>query len=176
MSRPAHAAALALLALVLTGCGAAPRASVRPSPVVDTSPGAVVLAFDVAIENPGRVELPLRTVRYALRVDGRRVFEGARSAEATLPREGAQTVELPVPVRWEDLPQGQAEYELRGSIGYRRPAVFLRALADAGLYRPRVRFTHNGTLDTADLPRPASQGGAGGEAAREDDGPGPPGG
>jgi len=93
-------------------------------------------------------------VDYALEIDGVRVFRGRRSAEATLSRQNVQQIELPVPIRWADLPEGEVEYRFSGSLGYTLPGIFVEALFDAGLYRPAVDFELEGTLDPSGLRSP----------------------
>lgn len=143
--------ALVLLACVLCGCVTRPTADAMPLERSQLSDEAVVLHYVVVAKNPGETELPMRMVSYRLDIDGRRVFRGTRSAEATLSRLSEHSIELPVPVRWEDLPEGEARYRLRGSLGYTLPGIFFEALFEAGLYRPRIHFDLEGTLDPSAL-------------------------
>lgn len=144
---------LALLACVacLGACVARPTTRVEPGEAAQTSDEAVVLFYTVVATNRGETELPLRMVDYTLEIDGRRVFQGRRSAEATLSRQNEQQVELPVPVRWSDMPLGEAPYRLHGTLGYTLPGIFMRAMFEAGVYRPSVRFEVEGTLDGSGL-------------------------
>ena len=146
-----------LLALVLAagsclgGCVTRPTARVEAVEVAETTNEAVVLRYTIMAANAGETELPLRMVDYTLELDGDRVFQGRRSAEATLSRRSEQSIELPVPVKWSQLPVGEVRYRLRGRLGYTLPGIFLEAMFEAGLYRPSVRFELEGTLDAADL-------------------------
>lgn len=144
---------LAMLLCVswLGACATRPTTRVEPLEEARVGDEAAVLAFVVVATNRGETELPLRMVDYTLEIDGRRVFRGRRSAEATLSRQNEQRVELPVPVRWADLPQGEAPYRLRGRLGYTLPGIFMRAVFEAGLYRPSVGFEIGGTLDGSAL-------------------------
>ncbi len=144
---------LAFLAcgLVLGGCVTRPTASVEGGAATVATDEAVVLTFTVVAQNRGETELPLRMVDYTLSVDGNRVFRGRRSAEATLSRKDIQTIEIPVPVKWEDLPQGESSYRLSGEFTYTLPGIFWQAMFDAGLYRPGADFELEGTLDPAAL-------------------------
>jgi hypothetical protein len=143
--------ALLLGVLALAGCVTRPTASVQGGSATAATDEAVVLTFTVVAQNRGETELPLRMVDYTLVVDGKRVFRGRRSAEATLSRKDVQTIELPVPVRWEDLPQGESRYRLSGDFDYTLPGIFWQAMFDAGLYRPGADFEFEGTLDPAEL-------------------------
>lgn len=150
---PGRLLAIATLAAAVAsgGCVTRPSARVDGVEVTRTTDEAAVLSFTVIARNPGETELPLRMVDYTLAIDGKRVFRGRRSAEATLSRKDEQLVELPVPIAWDDLPVREVEYRLRGELGYTLPGIFWRALFDAGVYRPEAGFEFRGTLDASDL-------------------------
>lgn len=135
----------------LFGCVTRPTAGVEAGAATRATDEAIVLTFTVVARNRGETELPLRMVDYRLVVDGERVFRGRRSAEATLSRKDEQRIELPVPVRWEDLPEGESSYRLSGEFAYTLPGIFWQAMFDAGLYRPGADFELEGTLDPAVL-------------------------
>ena len=137
--------------LVLAGCVAKPTAIVEPPQDAQATGEAVVLNYTVIAANDSETELPLRMVDYSMEIDGRRVFSGRRSAEATLSRKSEHSIELPVPVRWEDVPQGEGRVRLRGRLGYTLPGIFLEAMYDARLYRPTVEFEYEGVLDASAL-------------------------
>lgn len=152
MTARALSLVVGLLGLVmLTGCVTRPTASVEAGQATEATDEALVLTFTVVAKNRGETELPLRMVDYKLVVDGKRVFKGRRSAEATLSRQDEQRIELPVPVKWEDLPQGESSYSLSGEFAYTLPGIFWQAMFDAGLYRPGADFELEGTLDPAVL-------------------------
>ena len=140
-----------LTVALLSGCVTRPTARVEMAEVAGTTDEAVVLACTIIASNAGETELPLRMVDYTLEIDGRRVFRGRRSAEATLSRQAEHRIELPVPVRWADMPEGEVEFRLRGQLGYTLPGIFLEAMYDARLYRPTVGFEYEGTLDGSAL-------------------------
>lgn len=138
-------------ALAMCGCVTRPTARVEGVEVSRTTDEAAVLSFTVVAQNAGETELPLRMVDYTLTIDGERVFRGRRSAEATLSRKDQQTVELPTPVAWDDLPVREVRYRLRGRMGYTLPGIFWQAMFDAGLYRPHASFDYEGTIDASAL-------------------------
>ncbi len=141
-----------LLATVFFGgCVTRPTARVEAVEAALTTDEAVVLSFSVVAKNLGETELPLRMVDYTLVIDGRRVFRGRRSTEATLSRLNEQRVDLPVPVEWGDLPEGTSKYRVSGRLGYTLPGIFWRAMFDSGLYRPTADFELEGTLDPSAL-------------------------
>lgn len=132
------------------GCSAydAPDLSVSSVTVADRSDEAVVLEFVLDASNSNGVELPLQTVEYTVRLDGRVVFDGTRSAEATLRREGTQRIVLPAAVRLEPgVPlQGDYPYGISGRLTYVTPGEIAQVLFDAGVRRPRVSFSERGTI------------------------------
>jgi len=137
--------------LVLGGCVTRPTARVEVSERARTTAEAIVLSYTVIAANGGETELPLRMVDYSLEIDGRRVFKGRRSAEATLSRQAEHSIDLPVPLRWDDLPAEEVRVRLRGRLGYTLPGIFLEAMYDAGFYRPTVEFEYEGVLDASAL-------------------------
>ena len=144
------ACSLLCLALALVGCSGAraPSLSVSEVNVVERTSEGVAVEFVLDAGNPNRVELPLRQVIYSLSLDGRRVFTGERSAEATLRREGTQQIRLPavVPLGAGTL-RGVRPYRLQGTLRYVTPGAFGEAMFEAGLYRPSVSFSDSGTID-----------------------------
>ncbi len=142
---------LLLLVPVLTGCSSydAPRLAVSSVVLADRSDEAVVLDVTLDAENSNEVELPLETIEYTVLVDGRVVFEGTRSAEATLRREGTQQIVLPVAIRLApDVPlRGEYPYRIRGRLTYVTPGEIAQLLFDAGVRRPRVGFRDEGVID-----------------------------
>ncbi len=143
---------LLCLTLALVGCSGAraPSLSVSEVNVVERTSEGVAIEFVLDAENPNQVELPLRQVFYSLTVDGRRVFAGERSAEATLRRDGTQQIRLPavVPLRTgEGALRGAHPYRLHGTMRYVTPGAFAEAMFEAGLNRPSVSFSDSGTID-----------------------------
>ncbi|MBL0922827.1 MAG: LEA type 2 family protein [Phycisphaerales bacterium] len=149
--RCASATALLLLA-GLTGAGCRsveqPRLEVVEARIVERAPTGVVVEFTLEGDNPNAVQLPMREVSYALEVDGRRVFSGQRSAEATLRRLGSQRFLLPavVPASEFEGDLSGAEYRVHGTVVYLAPGAIAELLFDTGLSRPTVSFSGTGVL------------------------------
>lgn len=135
----------------VAGCSSydAPTLTVSSVVLADRSDEAVVLDVTLDAGNSNAVELPLETVEYTVLVDGRVVFEGTRSAEATLRREGTQQIVLPVAIRLSpDVPlSGEYPYRIRGKLTYVTPGEIAQLLFDAGVRRPKVAFSQRGTVD-----------------------------
>lgn len=142
---------ICVIALCVTGCSAydRPEIEVVGARVTQESPEGVVIDFTLDATNPNEVDLPLERVRYALSLDGRRVFEGTRSAEATVRRLGTQQLTLPVAIDLSRFaaPTGDTTYELTGSVVYVTPGEIAQLLFDAEVRRPRATFRQRGTLD-----------------------------
>lgn len=143
-------ASLALLAC-LAGCNthSSPALSVTNLAVGQRSDQAVVLLFTLDAENANSVPLPLREVRYRFALDGREVFAGRRSAQATLRRFGTQQIQLPVVVPRDDMPDHAADYQLTGKLVYIAPGEIAQILFDTGVRKPSTPFKHHGQLDLA---------------------------
>ena len=117
-----------------------------------SSAGGSGVAIEVMLDvtNPNDEGLPLRTVDYTVEIDGKEVYSGMRSAEATASRDSTQRVRLPasfVPSRVGVDPVGIKEYRVIGTMTYVTPGAFAQALFDSGARVPSVSFTTTGEID-----------------------------
>ena len=143
------------LALLLPACSAyeTPRFEVVGVRETDRTAEAAVLTFTLAATNRNEVELPLRETTYTLTLDGTRVFEGERSAAATVRAFGTQAFTLPatVPADRFDLTRldegGALPYRLEGVVSYQTPGEFAEVLFDAGVRRPKAPIVVRGIID-----------------------------
>lgn len=147
------------LGLLLGGCSAyeAPNLKVVDARVSERSTEGVVLMFTIDAENPNEEGLPLRSVDYRVSLDGREVFTGTRSAEATLRRYGTQQIRLPAVVALTEPGAGEtaANYRIEGTLRYITPGEIAEILFDAGVRQPSVSFSGEGRADlTAAAPAP----------------------
>lgn len=142
------------MSLALGACSSydAPTLAVSSVVLADRSDEAVVLNVTLDAANSNAVELPLETVDYTVFVDGSVVFEGTRSAQATLRREGTQQIVLPVAIRLApEVPlRGEYPYRIRGEMTYVTPGEIAQLLFDAGVRRPTVSFSQRGTVNFGD--------------------------
>ena len=149
--RPTSPTLIPLATLLLAGCSAydAPKIDIVGARITQETAQGVVLDFTLDATNTNEVDLPLERVRYALRLNGQRVFSGTRSAEATVRRLGTQQFMLPAAIDLAefDMPEGDVEYELSGSVVYVTPGEIAQILFDAGVRKPRSSFRQSGTLD-----------------------------
>lgn len=154
---PRESLSRALAALLLTVCAcalpacsgvSAPRLEHADATVTERTAEGVALTFTLDAYNDNEIALPLREIDYALELNGRTVFRGTRSAEATLRRRGVQQVRLPaVLVPGPDAPSGTADFRLTGTITYVTPGRLAEVLFDSGVRRPSVSFETSGQVD-----------------------------
>jgi LEA14-like dessication related protein len=140
---------LVSIGAAMSGCSLAPAPRLRDATVTagPRTPEGQVLLINVTADNPGRRPLPLREVDYSLAIDGREVFRGRRSAQATIRRFGSQQIQLPAVIPADampaGLPTGEVSYRVNGEVTYIRPGALSQTLFDAELIQPSV------TLDTS---------------------------
>lgn len=142
---------------LLGGCSSyeAPNLKVMEARVTERSGEGVVLTFTIDAENPNEESLPLRDVQYRVTLDGREVFSGKRSAEATLRRYGTQQIRLPAVVAMSEpgASAAAANYRIEGTLWYTTPGEIAEILFDAGVRQPSVGFSGEGKADlTAEAP------------------------
>ena len=146
--------ALTSLCCMLAACSApTPGIELAGARLRDRSPDGMVIELTLAMRNDHDIALPLRGLSYAVSIDGREVFRGERSPEATLARFGGQTIEIPAAVRFgsdgvaaEDL-VGEHEVRVEGTLRYLAPGALAELLFDTGLRRPKARFDRSGIVD-----------------------------
>lgn len=157
MNRRAPVIALASAALLAAGgCSsyAPPVLSVTDARMTEVTEDGVLLEFDLQAAHANAEPIPLETIRYNLRVDGRRAFSGQRAALATLSpaREDSssiQTITLPAVVPLELLPEDGIEeirYRLSGEVVYVTPGEIAELLFDYRIRRPSAGFSDTGVL------------------------------
>jgi len=104
--------ATVLCALVLTVAGCAqlqsmvalrPSASVTGAKLSDIGLQQATLLFDVAVNNPYSVPLPLSNLDYSLASRGQPFLSGKAALQGTVPAQGAKTVSLPVAISYVEL-------------------------------------------------------------------------
>lgn len=159
-SRRVRVLGVTIAAVLAGGCSSyeAPNLKVVDARVSERSAEGVVLMFTLDAENPNEEGLPLRTVDYRVSLEGREVFQGTRSAEATLRRYGTQQIRLPAVVALSEpaTSLSAADYRIEGTLRYITPGEIAEILFDAGVRQPGVAFSGEGKADlTAAAPEPA---------------------
>lgn len=138
-------------ALACAGCStvSSPRLSVADAALGEVTDEGRVIVFEIDAANRNDRELPLREVRYRFSIEGREVFRGVRSSEASVRRFGRQSFRLPVVLRAEDIEglEGRVRYTLRGEVTYLAPGALAETLFDTGVSRPKTSFSEEGVID-----------------------------
>jgi hypothetical protein len=151
---------LSLAALGLPACSryAAPSLDIVGTRLADERPGAIVLVIDFDAQNTNEIELPLREIDYTVSLDGREVFRGVRSPEATLRRLGSQSFSIPAVLVFDpaDRPVGPRRYIVEGELKYTTPGEIAQILFDTGVRRPTIAFRDDGVIDFGPAPPPSS--------------------
>jgi hypothetical protein len=141
---------VAVLGLVVLGCAAArtvvpyPSARVLDLELESVDLSALLLRFEVEVENPYSVALPLVGADFTLSSAGARILEGNTALERSIPARGTGRVPIPVRVPWAELiravgtvrPGG--EVPLEAEVGLTMDAPVLGAV--------RLPLTHADTL------------------------------
>lgn len=157
MIRRAIPAALLLSALLAqVGCSTFrdPQLAVAEARATERTPDGTAVLFTLDAKNDNDEPLPLREVEYRLELNGRQVFTGTRSAEATLRRRGTQQFTLPASISMagESVAPGPSRYVLSGVLYYITPGQFAETLFDAGVRKPSVSFRFDGEVDLSTAP------------------------
>ena len=105
LSRRSICVCLAILLACGGGCATVkrPTATFKTMNLTGITPTGFTLAFDLDVQNPNSVELPLSQADYKLALGGVDVVEGKAKPEGTLPPNGNLAVTLPVTVTYENL-------------------------------------------------------------------------
>jgi len=144
---------IALVSVLVTGSAggcagiSAPPIEVFDMEYVEASPEAV--RFDVAleVENRGSEAITLRDFRYTVRTASGWSYTGRRAALATLQSGRRQAFSVPVVLPGDAADTaGDEQWTLTGRLEYLTPGEVARVLYDAGLRRPRVRFSGSGRV------------------------------
>jgi hypothetical protein len=142
---------LILSAPGLGGCSGyrAPKVEVASVNVAEATSEGVVVEFILAAANDNEDPLPLKRIDYTLALDGKKVFSGVRSPEATLRSKGEQRIRVPAVVRigpGEPAPTGTKEYTLSGRITYLEPGKIAELLFDTAVIQPSAGFSAKGSI------------------------------
>ena len=144
--------AAALLLAGATGCSMIekPSAQITGVKVQDISLTNATMLFDVKVDNPYTVSLPISNVDYALSSQGQQFLTGNADIQGTVPARGSKTLGLPVRISY---------LELINAVKGARPGVTIPYKADMGLSMDvpslgplRVPMSKNGELTIPSAP------------------------
>ena len=141
------------LAIALASCLCAGCASYRKPVVVvsDASAGeagseALRLNFTIDLDNPNRESLRLSEFDYEVTIDGKPVYKGTRSAEATLASADHRQMIVPAIVRYDDMGWSQDQlpqtvrFAINGKLSYITPDELSRTFREMGFPPPSANF------------------------------------
>lgn len=145
LNRFAAVVVFPLLLVSATGCNQTPTAAITGMNVKDVSLTDVTMVFDVKVDNPYLVSIPLGNLDYALASRGQQFLDGKAALQGTIPAQNSKT--LPVPIRVNFL-------KLFGAVKGARPGASIPYKADMGLSldlpmvgNKRLPLSKEGTLD-----------------------------
>lgn len=140
--------ALLLILGAATGCDTtkAPTVNMVEARVVQQRPEAALVELTLELTNANPDPLPLVEFTYTADLDGRRVFDSRRAAQATLRRLGTQSLILPVVVPGDFLSgalAGSHALVVSGKLSYIAPGQLGEVLFDTGVRVPKVSFSES---------------------------------
>lgn len=108
-----------------------PSASLKGVSFGNISLEAATLLFDVEIENPYSVDLPLLKMDYSLASGTSKLFSGKTDVASTIPANGSRVVSLPASIAYSDLikafkgfkPGSPIPYSAELGLSVKAPAV-----------------------------------------------------
>ena len=126
VNRLLAAIAAAVLLAGVTGCGIMekPTADITGMKLQDISATAATMLFDVKVNNPYTVPLPMSNLDYALSSGGEQFLTGQAEALGTVPAGGSKTLGVPVRISY---------LELINVVKGARPGSTIPYKADMGL-------------------------------------------
>ena len=124
--------ALVIVVLFFQGCqtlqdvlgNQKPSAKLTGVGIEDISLDSAILSFDVQLQNPYQVPLPLLNIDYKVTSGGESLFSGMADLQTTIPAEQSKTVSLPIKINYADMVRAFSGIRPGSSIPYN---------ADAGL-------------------------------------------
>jgi hypothetical protein len=139
-----------LMTGLMAGCWSTPAPTLDVARVRagDRTGDGSLIEIEVQASSTAEEALPLTEIEYVLTLDGREVFRGVRSPEATIRRFGVQRLTLPAVV-----PGGVAvagAYSVRGTLTYIEPGTITEVLFDLGVRTPTVDFAGSGTVSATE--------------------------
>jgi LEA14-like dessication related protein len=137
---------LALAACALTGCSSIaksviqePKVSLAHIAVQKVDRSGATIGVGVAVENPNPFALRLDSLKYKLEVGGKQITESELPGVAEVRGHETQVIEIPVPVKFQDLYSSVLEFVQKTTSAYH-----ITGEARFGLLT--IPFDHSGDL------------------------------
>ncbi|MBT8486008.1 MAG: hypothetical protein HKO59_00990 [Phycisphaerales bacterium] len=108
------------------------------------------LAFDVEVENPYEVSLPLVDLDYTLDGAGTTLLRGSQALSGTIPAKGRRTVSLPAQISFQDLMQAASHVRPGSVIPFTVDATL--ATTAPGIGRVALPLRSDGELPIPTVP------------------------
>ena len=138
--------AAALLLASSAGCGMfqRPDAKITGVQLQDVQPTGATMLFDVQVDNPYSVPLPLSNVDYALSSEGQRFLTGRADVQGAVPAGASKSLGVPVRINFVELVRAVSGARPGKTIPY---AAELGLSADVPALGPlRVPMSREGEL------------------------------
>ena len=110
----------------LSGCAALskkliekPKVEIERVNLKDLDGKGATLVFVLNVFNPNAFPLEVDALKYHVEVDGKGLSDGQMAKPAKIAAKSEATVDLPVPIRFEDLLSSALDFALRGKSLYR---------------------------------------------------------
>ena len=147
---------LAALCVLAVGCAnltlERPSASVRGMKLANIDAQGFTMDFDVAIDNPNEIALPLDVAEYKLALADTTIAEGKLNPDTTVPARGSSRVRVPLTLTYDNLLAAQrAIVRGGGNVSYALDAGLSFKTGRSLLGDLRVPLKHKGTLPLRDV-------------------------
>ena len=126
VNRFAVVVAAAMLLAGASGCGMLekPAVSIAGMKLQDIGVSDATMLFDVKVDNPYAVPLPLSNIDYALASQGQQFLKGAADVQGTVPAMSSKTLPFPIKINY---------LQLFNAVKGARPGAVIPYTADMGL-------------------------------------------
>lgn len=149
-SKSASVIIAAMLLAGAAGCTGKPTASITGMKIQDISLTDATMLFDVKVDNPYMIAIPLSNLDYALASQGQQFLTGQAAMQGTIPAQSSKILGVPIKINY---------LKLIGAVKGARPGASIPYKADMGLSLDvpvmgavRVPMSKEGQLD---IPSPS---------------------
>jgi len=128
-----------------------PSANLKGLKFEDITLESATLLFDVEVENPYPVALPLLNIDYALASGANKLLSGEADIQTTIPAKEKKVVSLPAEVRYIDLVKAFKDIRPGSKIAYKADAGLSVDTPALGLLR--LPLNKEGELSVPQIPK-----------------------
>lgn len=135
--------------VLIAGCASTrdPIVVVSDAAAGEKSAEALRLNFTLDLDNPNQQSLRLAELDYRVKIDGRQVFQGTRSAEATLASADHRRMVIPAIIPYEamgwsaDQLPPTVRFSISGKLSYLTSDELSRTFREIGFPPPSAKFS-----------------------------------